>query len=397
MNPPQICATPWDLNPHGYSRARWATSALFLVNGIGFGTWAAMIPTVKQRFDLSESGLSYVLLAIVIGALISMSIVGHVLSRHGTRAALMWIAPSYAISVALLGFAPSPSLLIASAVLFGAMKGTLDVSINSQAITVEKAGSRPIMASFQSLWSFGGLLAALIVGFSLKQGLSPLLITGIIASTLFLASIFSTGSLTKGDAVPAKKATSFQLPNSRILRIGALAFIALFTEGVMMDWSAVYTKTVAAAPEWLAPIAYGVFSLMMATGRALGDGLTAKYGTLHILRMGGLLNLIGLLIIITCPWWPATFLGLSLAGLGIANLVPVLFGAGGRAHPESVGQGVAAVSMIGYFGFLAGPPLIGFVSHQIGLPGAFATVLLLILPLIIWGPGTLQKAAPTHS
>ncbi|MCW1887156.1 MFS transporter [Luteolibacter flavescens] len=380
--------------PIDQPRARWAASVLFLVDGIGFGTWAAMIPSVKQKFVLNESGISIVLLAIVVGALFSMSLIGRALSRHGSRTMLTWMAPGYAVSLALLAVAPSFGWLLAAAAVFGAFKGSLDVSVNAQAITVENAGDKPIMATFQALWSIGGLVAALLVGLALKQGIAPMVITLAIAAALLVASFASSGALAGGDAAPVKaKKRGFSLPNGRIMRIGALAFLALFAEGVMMDWSAVYTRTVSGAEAWLAPLAYGMFSGSMAAGRLVGDRVTARFGGLTVLRVSGMLTFIGLLLIISVHQWPVTFLGLGFAGLGLANLVPVLFGAGGRAHEESVGQGVAAVSMIGYFGFLAGPPAIGGLSHWIGLPGAFGVVVVFALLLAVWGPGVLGKAS----
>lgn len=391
MNPEATCTTlTGAVEP---SRARLAASMLFLVDGIGFGTWAALIPSIKQKFGLAESGLSVVLLAIVAGALVSMSLVGRALSRSGSRAMLTWLAPGYCIALALLALAPGFGWLLVAGAIFGALKGSLDVSVNAQAIAIENAGRRPIMATFQALWSVGGLVAALVVGLALKQGAEARVIALSIAAVLLAISLASSGSLAGGDAVEGKARSGFKLPNRRLLWIGALAFLALFAEGVMMDWSAVYTQSVAGAEGWLAPLAYGVFSLSMATGRFMGDRVTARHGGSKVLRASGVLTFIGLLLVIGIREWPVTFLGFGIAGLGLANLVPVLLGAGGRAHEESVGQGVATVSLLGYFGFLAGPPAIGGLSHWIGLSGAFGVVVLFALLLAVWGPGVLKGAS----
>jgi MFS family permease len=175
---------------------------------------------------------------------------------------------------------------------------------------------------------------------------------------------------------PPHQGGKFKFPNGRLLKIGILACMALLAEGVMMDWSAVYSRTVSGAATWLAPIAYGVFSCCMAAGRLSGDYLIGRFGPAKILRFGGALTTAGLVVIVGIHEWPATFFGLALAGFGLANLVPILLSAGGRAHEGGVGQGVAAISMMGYFGFLVGPPLIGGISHFVGLPGAFVVVIL---------------------
>ena len=379
--------------PSSQARSRLATSLLFLVDGIGFGTWAALIPSIKQRFELGESGLSMVLLSMVVGALLSMSLVGRALARRGSKAMLGWLAPGYGIALALLVLAPGFGWLLAAGALFGAFKGAFDVSLNSQAITIENAMGRPVMSTFQGLWSLGGLIAALLVGLALRQGLSAIVIGFAIAAALVMAALAACGSLATGDVSTAPRKRGLSLPNGRLVKIGALAALALFSEGVMLDWSAVYARSVAGAEAWLAPLAFGVFSLSMASGRFLGDWIAARHGGPSVLRFSGVLSFIGMLLIIFVKIWPVTFLGLGFMGLGVANLVPVLFGAAGRAHEESVAQGVATVSVIGYFGFLAGPPAIGGLSHWLGLPGAFSVVLVFALLLAIPGPKVLRSVS----
>lgn len=375
---------------------RRAASWLFLIDGVGFGVWAALIPSFKSRFQLAEAGLSVALLGMVVGALISMPLTGRFISRAGSRRVLAWIAPAYCVALALIALAPGFAWLVAAATLFGACKGSLDVSVNAQAITIENRAGRPIMATFQALWSIGGLVAALIVGIALKQGALPLAIALSSAAVLLAIALWQPRGLMSGDASPPSAVARSKrpaLPSPTILRVGALAFLALFAEGVMMDWSAVFSASVAGAVAWLAPLAYGVFSLSMATGRLLGDRVTARYGSFAVLRIGALLTTAGVLLMISIHHWPVTFAGLCLAGLGLANLVPILLGAGGRAHEHGVGQGVAAVSMIGYFGFLAGPPAIGGLSHSLGLAGAFGVVMVFTLFLAIAGPRMLPPPA----
>ena len=358
-----------------------------------FGTWATLIPSFKAKFQLDEGQLGIALFAMVIGALISMPLVGQIISRRGSRPVLLCLAPAFCVALLLLALAPAFAWWVAAALVFGAVKGAFDVTVNSQAIAVENAGTKPIMATFQALWSTGGLVAALFASLALKQGVTPLIIATTVALTLACLAVISSGNLIGGDASHDEKSGSgggFKLPNKRLLRIGLLACMALFAEGVMMDWSAVYSKSVAGAADWLAPVAYGVFSLSMAGGRLSGDYFTAKLGPVGVLKVSGTLTTIGLLIMVLVQFWPATFVGLLFAGIGLSNLVPVLFGAGGRAHEGGAGKGIAAVSMMGYLGFLAGPPLIGGLSYLIGLPGAFSLVVIFSLFIAIRGGAMLR-------
>jgi MFS family permease len=354
--------------------ARLAASACFLTDGMIFGTWATLIPSFKSRFGVSEAELSIALLAIAAGAIVSMPVAGNTVARHGTRANLRFFAPGFCASLVLLAFSPNFPIFLFAAFLFGAVKGAFNVAVNSQAITIENAMRKPIIPTFHALWSLGGMTAALLVGMALKLGLGAIAISSGIAAILVLLVFVALPHLLGGDATPQKEKSGFQLPDGKILRIGIITAMALFAEGVMMDWSVVYSREVSAAAPWIAPLAYGVFSGCMATGRLGGSALLAHFGPAAILKLGGILTTAGLVIIVSIHHWPATFVGLALAGFGLSNLVPILFGAGGRAHEGGAGKGIAMVSMMGYSGFLIGPPLIGGVSHWAGLPGAFAIV-----------------------
>jgi hypothetical protein len=72
-------------------------------------------------------------------------------------------------------------------------------------------------------------------------------------------------------------------------------------------------------------------------------------------------------------------IALGLAGIGIGNAAPILFAGGGRLEPTAPGRGIAAVTTLGYAGFLAGPPLIGLVAELTGLPVALGLVVLALL------------------
>jgi len=375
---------------------RLAASLHFLTDGMIFGTWAALIPSFKAKFVLSEAGLSIALLGIAAGAILSMPLAGRAISRHGSRPNLRIFAPAFCVSLALLALAPNLGLFIAAAILFGAVKGAFNVSVNSQAIAIENRAGKPIMSTFHALWSLGGMSAALIVGAALKVGLTPIAIS--LGISLILAGVvmFFAPQLLSGDASPPSATKSrFQFPDGKLLRIGIVTFLALFAEGVMMDWSVVYTRTVSGAAPWLAPIAYGIFSGCMAGGRVIGSQLIGRLGPARVLALGGAFTAAGLVVMVAIHQWPATFAGLALAGFGLSNIVPILFGAGGRAHEGGAGNGIATVSIMGYFGFLIGPPLIGGISHQAGLPGAFAIVVAFALFIALFGNRFLGTDAAT--
>ena len=69
--------------------------------------------------------------------------------------------------------------------------------------------------------------------------------------------------------------------------------------------------------------------------------------------------------------------GCGAVGLGIANVVPILFSAAGRTPGVAPAAALAGVATMGYLGFLAGPPVIGLVADAAGLRTGLAVVGLL--------------------
>jgi MFS family permease len=354
--------------------AQRATSTLFLVDGMTFGTWAALIPSFQHKFSLSAGQLSWVLFGLVLGALISMPLTGQIVARCGSRTIAFRAALAFCAVLPLLGLAPSYAILIATAVLFGGVKGAVDVSINAQAITVENAMRRPIMSSFQAFWSLGGLGAAFLLSAAMSHGFSATSLMLAMAVFLLLLTLSAFNRLLPDRSPRTSESRGFSWPDSKLLRVGGLTFLALFSEGVLLDWSAVYASNVAKVSVAAAPLAFAAFALCMAAGRFVGDLLIARVGRIAVLRASGVLMALGVGIAVLIPLWPVVLIGFSTAGFGMANLVPILFGVAGRVHENGAGPGLATVTTLGWFGFLSGPPVIGTLTAFAGLQIAFMTV-----------------------
>jgi MFS family permease len=378
-------------------KARRATATLFLVDGMTFGTWAALVPFFQERFGLSDGQLSWVLFGLVVGALVSMPLTGQIVSRHGSRGIALPAALVFCAALTLPALAPNYALLITAATLFGAVKGCVDVSINAQAITVENTVQRPIMSSFQAFWSLGGLGAAFLLSAAMNRGISAVTLILAMAGVLFLLTLSTLGCLLPDGPSQVEKPRGFSWPDSKLLRLGGLAFLALFSEGVLLDWSAVYARSVTSVSVATAPIAFAAFALSMAGGRFLGDLLISQLGPTLMLRISGTLMALGVAVAVLIQTWPAVLLGFATVGFGIANLVPILFGAAGRVHENGAGPGLATVTTLGYFGFLSGPPLIGAVAALAGLPLAFVTVVIFGVVIATLGVSVIRPLLRTHA
>lgn len=366
---------------------------LYLIDGIGFGIWAAFLPTIQHRLAMTNAETSRPLMGMVLGALVAMPVMGQFISRFGSARCLRWAAPAYVAALPFLILAPSLLAVTLLAVLFGALKGALDVTVNSQGVVVERYLGRPTMGLFQSLWSVGGLVSALGVSALLKTGWNTTSFLVGVSLTLILICVAVPRFLLREASASATTTAAKDSERSGILwRVGALAFFALFSEGVLMDWSAIYTRNVVGASASLAPLAFGVFSSMMALGRFLGDGIRARLGAEQVLRWSGAFTVAGLVLSVGYVSIPTLFLGLALAGLGLSNLVPIFLAAASQGSDASVGRAVSLVSTIGYFGFIVGPPLIGGLSELLTLRGSLLIVVGFGALIGLWGPLIVRRA-----
>jgi fucose permease len=163
-----------------------------------------------------------------------------------------------------------------------------------------------------------------------------------------------------------------------------LAFLALMAEGAMGDWAAVFLREYPRAGMDGAAMGFAGFSLAMAAGRFAGDWVRRRWGARILLCAGGLAAAIGMTAALIMPGLVLSVLGFTLFGLGLANMIPILFGAAGRVRGMTPGVGIAAVATTGYAGLLAGPPLIGMTAELVGLRLALVAIVCGVLAIALF-------------
>jgi hypothetical protein len=352
-------------------KPRAATTAVFFVNGAMVGTWIAHIPYMQDRLGVSKATIGFALLCMTVGALVAMPLTGQILNRRPSARVVRAAALVYCLLGPLPVLAGGPVALGALLVLFGAFNGAMDVSMNAHGVAVERELSKPIMSSLHAGWSFGGFFAATAASLAAAAGADARAETIAMSAVMWVTALLVTARL--GEASTHDEgASGFALPSRGVLLLGALCFLALVVEGAMNDWSGIYLRHDLGAGVAAASLGFGGFSLGMALCRAAGDGVNARIGPTALVRGGMLLVAasLGALLLIAEP--VAAVIGFTLAGLGVANGVPVMFSAAGRVPPS--GPSLAAVFTVGYTGFLAGPPIIGILADAMGLPATLGLI-----------------------
>jgi MFS family permease len=284
-------------NGTAMKRSKWALAMLFLVDRVGFGTWAAHVPVFKQSLHLENGSLTLVLVSLIVGAIITMPVTGQLIERYGSRRVVRVAAVIYVLMVALLAQASNLEFLILFAGLYGAAKGAFDVAVNAQAITVEKQYGLPIMSFFQGCWSAGGLLGAGAASLMLQHGGTARNDLSLTAGMLILCSLWAMPLLAseiKHETARPRRGTKFIWPDAALLRLAALAFFGLMAEGAIGDWASVYLHSNVGVTLSLAAAGYAAYAIAMAAGRFSGDWLAQHFSGRNILHASGLLVAVGM-------------------------------------------------------------------------------------------------------
>ncbi|MFF4895806.1 MFS transporter [Streptomyces sp. NPDC001068] len=362
----------------GLRVARAVTFVYFILNGTLLGMWVVMIPAVEERVGISHAALGGFLVLLGVGAFAGMQLGGRLCDRIGSRVVVPGAAVLCSATLVLPGLADRPWTLGAALLAFGFGNGTLDASMNAHAVQVERAYGRPVMSAFHATFSVGGVLAALAGAAAFGLGLGvPAALTAVGVLSIAVALAAARGLLPAITPSPAgHQGAGAPAPGSRavprrIWLLAVLAFLIMLCEGAANDWSALHLKTVLGAPESTAAFAYGTFAAAMTIGRLLADAICARFGPVNVLRYGSALAAGGITLVALAPWIPAALAGWALFGLGLSGCVPQLFSAAGHTDPAAAGANVSRVAGLGYIGMLAGPAVIGWMTHLMDLNHTF--------------------------
>jgi len=356
--------------------AWWATVALFLVHGLVVASWISRIPAVQSALRLNNFVLGLTLLSSALGALCSIPAAGALVGRFGSKRVSVLSGVVFCLSLIWPALAVNAVTLAVALFVYGAAAAVMDVAMNAQAVEVEKALRRPTMSRFHGMFSLGAMLGAAAGGAVAARGMGTL-VHFAVSGLLNMLAVLAVGGLLQ-DTHDAHANAEHRLPFRKMPRVlvalSAIGFCILLSEGAMADWTALYLRQVLKAGAGTAAAGYAVFSAAMAAMRFLGDMATARLGAMRAVRTGSLVAAVGLgwaLCVREAGW---AMPGFGVAGCGFSIIIPLVFGSAGRVRGVAPGAGIATVTGLGYLGFIAGPPMIGFLSQLMTLRGALVTL-----------------------
>ncbi len=359
--------------------ARWAIRCLFAIGAISMGLWAVRIAGFKEAANLSHQALALFLLLAPITLQIVMFFIPRITRLLGVRAMNLWGLAAINLAVLGLSFIPPKFAIALCFVMLGAGAALLEIGLNAVAQKLDREG-KPIMLSAHGFWSVGFALGMFFGGWFADLGLAFWL-QEIIFAPLLLAMAWPLNAL-----LPQPRPSSVEqnnvLPTWSILPYCFIPVAALFTEGSIADWGAVFLSEEHAIRPLGIGIITGLFMGGMAATRLTGDWLRKFFSNINLLIASNLALMIGLALFALSASPFAIGFGALTAGLGAGMVYPIVLviANSGRDEEEAAGI-IAAIASVSFVSFLIAPPFMGFIAEHASLSLAFA----LLIPLSALG------------
>jgi MFS family permease len=371
-----------------------ALTVVFAVDGMVFASWSSRLPQVEQMVHASNGSLGIALLGTAAGAFVGMPTMGWLCRLIHPRVVVSFAVVALAASILLPGLTRSPSTLLLTLLAFGAAYGSVDVAMNTSAVQVAEEIGRPIVPTFHSAYSFGGLVGAgagsLAVATRVPVELHFVAVACVAVCCLAIVvrpllqhrsdTDRQTNVRVGRDNSSIRSVLRTALPSLAVA--GVLTFGTGFGEGVNANWASIHLVQDAHASAGIAPLGFAGFSLAQAVLRAGGARLTERLGPRRVVSIGALCGACGFGLTLVPSVVPA-LCGYVIVGIGLSSIFPM-----GTAYAGQVAgsAGISVTSSVGYAGVLLGPPVIGLVAAGVGLAAALVIPVALALAILAVSP-----------
>lgn len=350
------------------------------MSGFSFASWASRIPTIKELFNYNEAELGTILLFMPLGSLLGLPLSGWLVSRFDSRTPLIYSAILLAISIGIVGFSFNTASLVIPLTIYAFSMRVMNISMNTQALTLQKHSDKKINGSFHGLWSSGGIIGVAFSTSLIAFDVSMKTHLTIVTLVILLAALYSYQFLLTDDKSSSGNKLHLGKPDPYIVYLGLLVFFAGICEGGMFDWSGLYFKDV--VHQEIFTLGYLIFMIFMALSRFTTDRVAEKIGTHNTYTISSLLITCGIILAVIAPYFWTALIGFCLVGLGTASIIPMTFTQAAYGKKYSAGMAISIIATYGLAGAFLGPPLIGYLAHAFGLQLAFLTFALSGLMLI---------------
>ncbi|MEY2423774.1 MAG: hypothetical protein QOI95_3841 [Acidimicrobiaceae bacterium] len=338
--------------------------ATFLAFGFFWGTWAVVALDVQRFLEFSDAQLGLLLASTVVGGVVANGAGGVIAERHGTRTVLTAALVVWGLLLLALASTTNRGVFCATFLLTVSGGGLVDVTMNVAA-TAALGSSPGRLLRLHALFNGGALLGAGTSGVLLAHDISYRLIwAGVSAAALLLALWCRRTDMPAGER--GEHHTVRQgLAALKAEGLGAVAIvfaIGALVEGGVGTWGVLFLRAHLGLAVAAGASAYAVGQALATTARSTLGWTAEHVGERRGAQLGLGLAGAGLLVeaTATSSWLAAV--GLGAAAVGAAVYWPLLLAFASRGG-ERPGLVVGGLSAAGYVGFLAGPPVVGWIAQ----------------------------------
>jgi len=365
------------------ARVSRAPVAALAAVGVFWGTFAAIVPALKQGIGASDGAFGMVLVMSAAGGLLANGVapwVGRRIGRPilplaGLLLALACLYPAWAGGV--IGFGVAMFFV-------GVSVALLDISANVRISVLEERHGMHLMNFNHAMFSVAFALAAWSAGWARRQGFGPEAILPVAALVaLGLAAVMWEGAGRYRAANDAPDPVPARMPWAAIIATGAILFAAFIGENATEAWSALHIERTLGGAPGEGGFGPAMLGLTMAIGRMAGQVVAAKLGEARLILVSACLGIVGALVIAVAPTQGVVLLGVAVLGMGMSVIVPSANSILGRVvRNDQRAFALSRAWMLGMIGFFAGPAMMGLVAELVGLRWSFAVVSLVVASII---------------
>lgn len=348
-----------------------ALQGVFFMNAVGLALWLPRIPDVKEILDLDVMTIALCLMGAPIGTFAGFLFAAKVAQNLGLKRTCIWAGGGMCLALILPVLAPSPALLFGSLIVVGVSIALIEVAMNSKANAVQRDLGRRIMSRCHGMWSFGVMLAGFLAGSFAQAGYTPLTQQLVLEPIAALIAVLFALALPDDTARDEVEEASFSIPRGPLLILCGVPIAALLIEGAMLDWSVLYLRSEIGVSAFQASVIFSIFAMAMGFGRLGGDWVTDQLGIVRVIFLSGCAMMLGMVLFAFSDGVVLSACAAVLAGLGAANVYPIIMSIAPDVAEGTPEGNVAAIALAAFTAFLIGPPIIGFVADLSSLSVSF--------------------------
>ncbi|MGH2679797.1 MAG: MFS transporter [Actinomycetota bacterium] len=388
---------PRAVEDQGALRRAWtAVTSAFASHAVLSGLLGPWMPELKERAGLDASGLGVALTGFAVGLLVGTRVAGPAVRRLGGRGVVRSGIVGLGTGFGLLPLAGGLTSLAAIFLGIGLVAGLVDVAMNGEAVAVERRFGRRVMTAIHGTWSVALFVGAGVASLGIAAGI-PISVHLPLSAAVIVAASFpllrwlprdrhgSAGGESGAQGAHRERAAGI------VLLLCVIAAGSFLTEGIAMEWSAVYLREALGAPRGVGGLGVVAFSAGMAATRFVGDRLVGRFGQAAIVRVGAGTAALALATMLLLPSVVGSIGALAVVGLCLGPVVPLAFRSAGSIDRPRGGTALPLVVTAGYVGSIVGPLVVGFLADRFGLRGAFLVPLVAVAAAAIAAGATRDR------